>query len=208
MAVAFVLSGMPKERGGTGQYVETTALDDVLGVFGEVRGPVVTSADVADALDCSRDTARRKLTELRRQGRVESRETAGRVVWWLSNSGSDGTLDSDDHRHGDDGGHRAGDDGGEDAESAPEDVNEALDALGLGTERRAAVRAMYDFLREQGTARKSDFTGEVYPDHSAGYQSAGGWWNALGKDALGELPGVRKPSEGRPQWRFDADAPD
>ena len=186
---------MPKERGGTGRYVETTALDDVLGVFGEIRGPVVTSADVADALDCSRDTARRKLGELRRQGRVESRETAGRVVWWLSNSGSDDAPDSNNRSRS-----------GEDVERAPEDVADALDTLGLDSGRRAAVRAMYALLRERGTARKSDFTSEVYPDHSAGYQSSGGWWNALGKDALGELPGVRKPAEGRPQWQFDADA--
>jgi hypothetical protein len=74
---------MVKERGGTGQYVETTTLDAVLGVFEDVRGPVVTSADVADALDCSRDTARRKLAELHREGEVDRRETAGRVVWWL-----------------------------------------------------------------------------------------------------------------------------
>lgn len=75
---------MSKEhREDTGRYTETVALDDVLGVFETVRGPVVTSGDVADALDCSRETARRKLRTLDDQGRVASRKTAGRVVWWV-----------------------------------------------------------------------------------------------------------------------------
>lgn len=71
------------ERGDAGQYTETVTLDDVLGVFATVEGPVVTSGDVADALGCSRETARRKLRALERRGHVEGRKTAGRVVWWL-----------------------------------------------------------------------------------------------------------------------------
>lgn len=71
------------ERGDTGQYTETVTLDDVLGVFEAVAGPVVTSGDVADTLDCSPETARRKLRTLEEQGHVASRKTAGRVVWWL-----------------------------------------------------------------------------------------------------------------------------
>lgn len=71
------------ERGDTGQYTETVTLDDVLGVFETVAGPVVTSGDIAEALDCSPETARRKLRTLEEQGHVASRKTAGRVVWWL-----------------------------------------------------------------------------------------------------------------------------
>jgi hypothetical protein len=77
---------MSRDRGDSGRYTETVTLDDVLGVFEAVAGPVVTSGDVADALDCSRDTARRKLGALEDQGRVDSRKTAGRVVWWLVES--------------------------------------------------------------------------------------------------------------------------
>lgn len=73
---------MPRERGDSGRYVETVALDDVLTVFERVDGPVVTSSDVAETLDCSRETARRKLGELGDRGLLEGRETAGRVVWW------------------------------------------------------------------------------------------------------------------------------
>lgn len=74
------------EREDTGRYTETVTLDDVLGVFETVEGPVVTSGDVAEALDCSRETARRKLRTLEEQGRVASRKTAGRVVWWVVNA--------------------------------------------------------------------------------------------------------------------------
>lgn len=75
---------MSRERSETGEFVETITLDAVLDVFTHVPGPVVTSADIADTLDCSRETARRKLSHLQDQGVIESRETAGRVVWWLT----------------------------------------------------------------------------------------------------------------------------
>jgi hypothetical protein len=77
---------MSREREDTGRYAETVTPEDVFGVFETVDGPVVTSGDVAEALDCSRDTARRKLAVLEDRGRVASRETAGRVVWWLVES--------------------------------------------------------------------------------------------------------------------------
>ena len=84
------------------------------------------------------------------------------------------------------------------------------DALGLDADRRDAVQAMYEYLREHGTARKSDFTGDVYPEHPAGYGSAAGWWNALGagsttadsKGALADVAGVEKPPSGRPTWTY------
>jgi hypothetical protein len=70
------------DRGDGGRYTETVTPDAVLDVFDTVEGPVVTSGDVADALDCSRETARRKLRTLEAQDRVASRKTAGRVLWW------------------------------------------------------------------------------------------------------------------------------
>ncbi|WP_324665389.1 hypothetical protein [Haloarcula sediminis] len=83
---------MSRERGDTGRYTETVTLDDVLSVFGAVEGPVVTSGDVAETLDCSRETARRKLRTLEEQDHVASRKTAGRVIWW--------TIDTHDRTRG------------------------------------------------------------------------------------------------------------
>lgn len=48
-------------------------------------------------------------------------------------------------------------------------------------EGRAAVRACYELLVERGRARAGEFKDAVYPEHDAGYGSAGGWWNAIGK---------------------------
>lgn len=74
---------MPKQRGDTGQYVETVTLEDVLEVFDRVDGPpVVTSADVSEETGLSRDSARRKLETLRDRGEVDRRRTAGRVLYW------------------------------------------------------------------------------------------------------------------------------
>lgn len=81
------MSGERREDGG--RFAETVTLDVVLGVFDRVAGPVVTSGDVADALDCSRETARRKLRALEDRERVASRRTAGRVVWWQTGDGSE-----------------------------------------------------------------------------------------------------------------------
>lgn len=77
---------MPREHGEGGEFVETITLEEVLGVFEEVRGPVITSRDVADTLDCSLESARQKLKALHEQGRIDRRKVAGRVVWWLVNA--------------------------------------------------------------------------------------------------------------------------
>lgn len=75
-------AGMTRERDDTGQYVETVGLEDVLQVFDDVRGPVVTSSDVADALDCTTEAARQKLTRLYDRGVVDKRKTGRTVVYW------------------------------------------------------------------------------------------------------------------------------
>ena len=73
---------MQPNRDEAGNYAESVTPADVLTVFESVDGPIVTSADVAEAFDCSRETARRKLRTLEAQDRVASRKTAGRVLWW------------------------------------------------------------------------------------------------------------------------------
>lgn len=71
-----------RERTDAGTFVETVPLKDVFAVFDQVRGPVVTSSDVADALDCTTEAARQKLTRLYDQGKVEKRKTGRTVVYW------------------------------------------------------------------------------------------------------------------------------
>ena len=87
---------MGRERDDSGRFVETVTAEQVLAVFDRVDGPVVTSADVADALDCSRETARQKLHSLYERGRLDRRETAGRMVYWRSAGAEPNPIDPDD----------------------------------------------------------------------------------------------------------------
>jgi predicted transcriptional regulator len=73
---------MAPEQGEEGGYVESYTLDAVLGVFERIPAPVFTSADVADELGCSLDTAWRKLEDLHEEGRVERYKTANRTLYW------------------------------------------------------------------------------------------------------------------------------
>jgi hypothetical protein len=74
---------MSRNRNESGQYTDEVTLDDVLSVFEEVEGPVVTTGDVAEVTGCSDDTARRKLSTLRDRGLLARRKTAGRMLYWL-----------------------------------------------------------------------------------------------------------------------------
>lgn len=73
-----------RERTETGEYVETVSLDDVLDAMRTSTAPFVTNHDVADALGCSSETARRKLAALHEAGDIERRKVGGNaVVWWV-----------------------------------------------------------------------------------------------------------------------------
>lgn len=72
-----------RERSDSGEFVETVSRSRVMDVFRSVNGPVVTSTDVAEHLDCSTETARRKLRELHRDGVVDRRKSGRTVVWWV-----------------------------------------------------------------------------------------------------------------------------
>lgn len=73
---------MDRERGEGGEFVPTVTPDRVLAVFEAVEGPVITSGDVAAELDCTTEAARRTLDELREDGRLARRRTAGRLLYW------------------------------------------------------------------------------------------------------------------------------
>lgn len=58
-------------------------------------------------------------------------------------------------------------------------------------ERREALRAIVEYLREHGTATPAEFRDEVYPDHTAGYTDgedpALSWWKNAMYPALGSI---------------------
>lgn len=71
-----------RERDDQGRYLADVTPEDVLGVFDSVEGPAITTSDVTDLLDCSREVARNRLNDLV-DGGVVARRKSGRVVlWW------------------------------------------------------------------------------------------------------------------------------
>jgi hypothetical protein len=73
-----------QKRKAGGRFEISITHEDVLSTFEAVKGPVVTSRDVAEVCDCSGKTAKRKLEELSAEGRIQGRETGGRTMWWES----------------------------------------------------------------------------------------------------------------------------
>jgi hypothetical protein len=88
---------MTRERDESGRYVETVGESDVLAVFDRVDGPVITSSDVSDALDCTTEAARQKLARLVDAGTLSKRKTGHLVVYWRADPGpqAETTDDSD-----------------------------------------------------------------------------------------------------------------
>ena len=90
---------MSKKRGNGGEYVETTTTKAVLAAMRDASAPFVTVDDVAEATECSPETARRKLTDLHADGRIERRTVgASAVVWWVPETRQ---LAHINRRHGD-----------------------------------------------------------------------------------------------------------
>lgn len=81
-----------RKRGRDGTFVQTVTPEAIPDVFEEVRGPMITTVDVADALDCSTKTARQKLGELSKDGTLKSRQAGRMAVWWPPESESKGNL--------------------------------------------------------------------------------------------------------------------
>lgn len=89
--------GEDRVRGEGGEYAETFTPDSALEVLKQQEKPFVTTGDVAEALDCSRQTARRKLSKLDdvdgdgtlRREKIGQRASA----WWLPNDETDDEQD-------------------------------------------------------------------------------------------------------------------
>lgn len=98
----------------------------------------------------------------------------------------------------------------QDERQSLQDAISSLDLPGDGSTleaRRDAVRACYEYLRENRTAQRSEFIEDVYDDHPARFGSPGGWWNAIGKEGLRELARIRDdvaaPIEGGRIWAYE-----
>lgn len=184
-----------RKRNQHGQYADRIPPEAVLSVFEgrDDRARPLTANDVMEALECSRRTAHDKLNELVDEGILESRKIGARGrVWWIPiGTGAGGGSGS----------------GSEEAVQRPLAVEQRvrdMELPGSGPrlqDRQEAILAAYDYLRAHPSAKKSDFLGEVYPDHPAGFSTAEGWWNVV-QPALKKLPQVDPPKERGHIWHF------
>jgi len=213
---------MPREHGEGGEFVETVTLDDALETFDHVRGPVILSADVADRLGCTTETARRKLGALYDQGRVDRRSVARRVIYWRPDA-SESTdesgrepaetappMDVDDSP----GGEPAARERTETAPdaAAPDDpddlaaaLREYLEATGQNPQTshgRGVVVDVFRLLREHGTLSTGDLQEAVYPEYRDQWGSERTMWNAVDR-YLEDIPGIAKGGYG--EWTYAGD---
>jgi len=177
---------MPREHGESGEFVETVTLDDVLGVFDHVDGPVVLSADVADTLGCTTETARRKLQRLHDRGDLDRRKVARRVLYWRGDEQTpserqetgESTAQSDDGR----------------------DMEIDTDAGGSGEYADVNAHAVALVEAADGHVPPSKIQTHVADRLSINPSS---WWKRHGREALEEAGAGYTHNKG---WRLDQDA--
>jgi hypothetical protein len=169
-----------RERTDAGTYAETVTLEAVLDVFDAVRGPVITSSDVAGHLDCTTEAARQKLTRLYDQGRVNKRKTGRMTVYWRSTPARG---------------------------LGQETVDEALSGWEPDTEAnaetaRTQTRRAAEYLQtEGGRHTRSDLVDALAGDSSLGERS---WWERAVQPGLRRLAntGAVEYREGHHDYRW------
>jgi hypothetical protein len=193
---------MPREHGDDGAFIETIRLDDVREVFNTVDGPVILSADVADGLDCSRETARRKLKELHERGDLERRKVSRRVIYWepeeeSAGAPTDTVRDDPDPSPG----HTPGDTGtaahADESGGTPPGVD--LGSLSfkrdLTPPRRTQLEAWLRYAADTDGVQKSDFEEWWRSDrHAATGYNAGSFWEAFAKATMVQSDQFTKPN--------------
>ena len=72
-----------RERNEQGHFVPTLSAKEIYTVLQDADDPVLSTVEVAEGADCSREGAYQKLTELEAAGRVRKKKVGARaVVWW------------------------------------------------------------------------------------------------------------------------------
>lgn len=202
-----------RERTDAGTFVETVTLDAVVSVFEEVRGPVITSSDVSEALDCSTESARQKLTQLYEEGRVDKRKTGRTTVWWHTGGepitpderaveeDAEAAREQADKRREERGESRpeatdqsatptatqsAGDEQKIDGDTVDAVATEWSDPPERIEARKEAARAVLAYAREHGTVSKQEAKEEVFPEYSVEGQNARTWYRKNIRPVLNE----------------------
>ena len=214
---------MPESSNKGGRKPRVTD-EDLLAVFRSTSDPVLSTAEVADAVPIKRRGTLNRLQSLEEDGELESKRIGGRnTVWWLVDEAAvsdteerPATADTVDTPAPVD----------EEHDTPPESdaVDDALEDADFpaGREREACLAAVYaarDYLRDHGPATKREIVAEVMPEHPLGYdvdgalekveagdRYRGAWWRRVVKPGLKALPDVEAPAEGASEWRYTGEA--
>jgi predicted ArsR family transcriptional regulator len=179
--------------------------EDLLDVFRATSDPVLSTAEVADAVPIKRRGTLNRLQALEADGELASKQIGGRnTVWWFVG----GERITPDERASETDAETARTirDRREDTAARPPEAPEsnvlgdAVDVIAEDTlpgsgakleSRREALQATVDYLREQGQATPKDFRTNVYPDYTGHYTDgddpARSWWKNCIYKGLREL---------------------
>lgn len=166
---------------------------DLLAVFRSSNDPVLSTAEVADAVPIKRRGTLKRLQSLKADGRLDSKKIGGRnTVWWVPRADSQRPPDSresvetpsqpaaDQHVDGDPSADMTSSDDSDDDSTVAGDASSSDDddlagvEYPAGHEREkcnAAVYAARAYLAENGAATKRQIVAEVMPEHPAGYDA-------------------------------------
>jgi hypothetical protein len=214
---------MPESSNKGGRKPRVTD-EDLLDVFRSTSDPVLSTAEVADAVPIKRRGTLNRLQALEEDGALESKQIGGRnTVWWLVDER--GVSDTDRRSPATADPAPVGEERDTPGEVPESDaVDDALEDVDFpaGREREACSAAVYaarDYLREHGPATKRDLVAEVMPDHPLGYdvdgalekveagdRYRGAWWRRVVKPGLKALPDVEAPARGASEWRYTGEA--
>ena len=210
---------MPESSNKGGRKPRVTD-EDLLDVFRSTPDPVLSTAEVADAVPIKRRGTLNRLQALEEDGELESKQIGGRnTVWWLVDER--GVSDTD-RRSPATADPAPVDEERDTPPEAPESdaVDDALEDVDFpaGREREACSAAVYaarDYLRDHGPATKREIVAEVMPEHPLGYdvdgalekveagdRYRGAWWRRVVKPGLKALPDVEAPARGASEWRY------
>jgi hypothetical protein len=215
------------DRGGRKPRVTDA---DLLDVFRETADPVLSTAEVAEALPIKRRGTLNRLRALEAEGTLDSKQIGGRnTVWWAIDERAESDRESDP----------VGSVGGS-PETTLDTEDDALDTQetptiedGLpeekvrkDTAREAdlvdAVRAYLEendlppktdhgrdvvidalrYLREHGTAKTGEIREALAPDHADRYSGEKAMWESV-RRYLEDIPGIEKGGYG--EWTYTGD---
>lgn len=211
---------MARERNESGRYVETVGPDEVLGTFDAVDGPVITSTDVAEYLECTTEAARQKLKRLVEEETLARRRTGRTFIYWRTPEAADAESGretgempsevSDDQRVGQAAGGRTSPEraaeGSDETDTLITDLRAHLDAVDATPKTEHGRDALVDVvrhLREHGTMKTAELKKALYAEYGEHYGSDRAMWESI-RRYLEDTPGVDTDA-GYGKYGYDGD---